>query len=256
MKRFTQNSIFRLIFWVIFPIAAFLATDFALAFLVKNFIQYGLGANLEITKLPIFQSVYSLFSFIALVWIFYFIPKKFFGQNNSRKNLGLQNPITLTDYAYGLIGLIVAMFIGGILLQFLAVVFPDFQIEQRQELGFSGLARPIDVALAFLTLTIAPSLAEEFIFRGVIYGNLREVSLSKKRKNNWILAMIITSVLFGLAHRQWNVAVVTFSMSVVMCFIREKLTDSIWAGVVLHFLKNSLAFFLLYAMPILRMINY
>jgi membrane protease YdiL (CAAX protease family) len=42
-----------------------------------------------------------------------------------------------------------------------------------------------------------------------------------------------------------NVALDVFILSIVMCGLRE-MTGSIWAGVVLHMMKNGLAFYLLF----------
>ena len=63
------------------------------------------------------------------------------------------------------------------------------------------------------------------------------------------LAIILVSLMFGAAHGQWNVGITTFTMSVIMCLIREKLTDTIWAGIILHMLKNAIAFYFLFMAP-------
>jgi hypothetical protein len=61
-------------------------------------------------------------------------------------------------------------------------------------------------------------------------------------------AIIITSLLFGAVHGQWNVAIDVFVLSLVLCSLRE-VTGNIWAGVLLHMLKNGLAFYLLFINP-------
>jgi membrane protease YdiL (CAAX protease family) len=57
--------------------------------------------------------------------------------------------------------------------------------------------------------------------------------------------MVATSVLFGLIHGQWNVGVDVFVLSMVACSLRE-VTGSIWAGILLHMLKNALAFYIIF----------
>ena len=76
------------------------------------------------------------------------------------------------------------------------------------------------------------------MFRGMLYGGLR------RSKMPWWGAAVIVSALFGLAHMQWNVAIDVFVLSMVACYLRE-LTGGIWAGFMLHMLKNGLAFFVL-----------
>ena len=60
-----------------------------------------------------------------------------------------------------------------------------------------------------------------------------------------LIANLLVSVLFGLVHMQWNVGINVFAMSVVMCALRE-ITGTIYAGILLHMLKNGVAFYLLY----------
>ena len=89
-----------------------------------------------------------------------------------------------------------------------------------------------------MKLDVFVIIAEEFIFRGYLFGKLR---------NNIPLCVVIfnTSVLIGAIHGKWNVGVDTFALSIVMCSFRE-VTGSIWAGVLLHMLKNSVAFYFLF----------
>ena len=57
--------------------------------------------------------------------------------------------------------------------------------------------------------------------------------------------MLIVSILFGVLHGQWNVGVNVFALSLVLCGLRE-ITGTIYAGMIVHILKNALAFYLLY----------
>ena len=49
-----------------------------------------------------------------------------------------------------------------------------------------------------------------------------------------------------------NVGVTVFVMSVVMCLVREKWTQTIWSGIVIHMIKNGIAFFLLYVLQTIQ----
>ncbi|RYZ49901.1 MAG: CPBP family intramembrane metalloprotease, partial [Sphingobacteriales bacterium] len=60
---------------------------------------------------------------------------------------------------------------------------------------------------------------------------------------------IVTSIVFGAIHGQWNVAVDVFALSLILCSLRE-ITGSIWAGVLLHMLKNGIAFYFLFIGPV------
>ncbi|MBQ6393939.1 CPBP family intramembrane metalloprotease, partial [Candidatus Saccharibacteria bacterium] len=83
-------------------------------------------------------------------------------------------------------------------------------------------------------------IAEEVIFMGWLYGKLRS-------RMGMIMAIFITSVLFCIIQGQWNVGVNVFAMSIVLCGLRE-VTGTIYAGILLHMVKNGIAFYLLYVM--------
>lgn len=112
--------------------------------------------------------------------------------------------------------------------------------EQTQEIGIDpvSLQHGYQYVLAFMTLVILPPLFEELLFRGYLFGKLRG------RFSFWAAA-IVSSVTFGLVHGQWNVAIDTFVLGMFLSYLRES-TGSIWPAVVLHGLKNGLAFFLLF----------
>ncbi len=112
---------------------------------------------------------------------------------------------------------------------------PGYDSAQVQDLGFSRLYST-ELLVAFIALVILTPIFEEIIFRGFLYGRLRKFKVIPW----WVSAMIV-SALFGLAHMQWNVGLDVFCLSMVACVLRE-LTDSIWAGILLHMMKNMLAF--------------
>ena len=94
--------------------------------------------------------------------------------------------------------------------------------------------------IAFVMLAVLAPIVEEIIFRGWLYGKLR-IKIPK-----WA-AILVTSLLFGLVHLQWNVGITVFCMSVVNCLLRE-VTGTIYAGILVHILNNSIAFYLVYVM--------
>lgn len=123
-----------------------------------------------------------------------------------------------------------------VLLQTLAPTLIDYQ--QTQEIGFSRTGSSADLLLAFITLVVLAPIAEEVLFRGYLYGKLRA------RFRLWI-SIIVTSITFGIVHFQWNVGIDVFIMSIVMCGLRE-ITGSLWASILVHMLKNGLAFYILF----------
>lgn len=117
-------------------------------------------------------------------------------------------------------------------------IVPNFDINQVQDLGFSKPSEPSQLIAVFLALVVITPVFEELIFRGVLFRGLR------RRLPFWAAALVV-SLLFAVAHQQWNVAADTMALGLVLCALVEK-TNSIWPGILLHALKNALAFGLLY----------
>lgn len=159
----------------------------------------------------------------------------------SREEVGLTRLISWGDMGLSLLGFVVYLILSAIILYLVTLVFPAFDSTQMQETGFGNVSQRHEFILAFLTLVVVAPLAEEILFRGYLYGKLR------KTVPVW-LAMLLTSVLFAAIHGQWNVAVDVFALSIVLCILRET-TGSIWAGVLLHMVKNGIAFYILFINP-------
>ena len=109
---------------------------------------------------------------------------------------------------------------------------------QTQNVGYSNLATGFDRAVAFIALVVITPFAEEVIFRGWLYRRL-------KNKSGVTAAIVLTALLFGALHGQWNVGITVGIMSVIMC-IEQELTGTIYAGILTHMIKNGVAFWLLY----------
>lgn len=159
----------------------------------------------------------------------------------SREELGLTGLPTWTDIGLAPIGFIVSLLFGALLAAAFSF-FPWFDIDQVQDVGFQNLFGFGDRLAAFIALVIVAPIAEELLFRGWLYGKLR-------RTLPLIPALLIVSVLFAALHGQWNVAVNVFAMSVVLCGMRE-ITGTIYSGILLHMLKNGIAFYLLFVIGV------
>lgn len=120
-------------------------------------------------------------------------------------------------------------------------VIPWYDLTVTQDIGFQGLSQRYEVVLAFVCLVVLAPLAEELLFRGYLFGKL------SKHAPMWAAA-IITSVLFGVLHGSWVVGIDVFALSLVLCTLRV-ITGSIWSPVVLHMVKNGVAFYFLFINP-------
>lgn len=137
--------------------------------------------------------------------------------------------------------LIVYFILSATLIMMVTNVIPSFDINQTQDNGFKQISAGYEYILAFTTLVVIAPIAEETLFRGYLYGKL------KNFVPFWV-AILVTSVLFGFIHGAWNLAVDTFALSVILCLLREY-TGSIWASILLHMAKNGLAFYIIFINP-------
>lgn len=163
-----------------------------------------------------------------------------------RAELGLKGLPTWMDVGLAPVGYIVATLLAAGLVALVGQIFPNFDVGEAQQLSFSTYIWGVDRIIAFIVLVVVAPIAEELIFRGWLYGKLR-TKLTAKLGEKWslILAILMVSILFGIMHGQWNVGITVFVLSVVMCVLRE-ITGTIYAGTLVHMLKNAIAFYLLY----------
>lgn len=155
-----------------------------------------------------------------------------------KKILGCDRPVRAQDALSGFGGLAVYYAVLIAVMLPLALMLPDI-IGQEQSLGFNQNANSWwELILIFVALVLVAPMAEELLMRGLLFGRIRD------KLPFWPTALII-SVIFAVAHWQVNVAIDTFILSMVMCYAREK-TGTIYSSVLIHMIKNGLAYTLLF----------
>jgi membrane protease YdiL (CAAX protease family) len=134
----------------------------------------------------------------------------------------------------------VAIMIIGTIVVFAIVsaLYPQVDLEQAQDVVFKNAANVPQIILAFIALVVIAPLAEESIFRGLLLPAFA-------KKIGFIMAAIVTSIMFGAIHGQLNVAIVTFILGLLLAWMYKR-TNSLWPAIMLHSLKNLIAFALIY----------
>lgn len=195
------------------------------------------------------QAIWSATFYVLAFLILWLVTPKI-GRNTRRlrrEELGLKGTPTWTDIGLAPIGLIVSL-VAAWLLSTLFSVFPWFDANQAQELGFGDFLVGADRLIAMIAIVLMAPIAEELIFRGWLYGKLRAMFATRTARSLAVIIPVLTvSLLFGVLHGQWNVGITVFAMSVVMCLMRE-ITGTIYAGMLLHILKNAVAFYMMYVL--------
>ena len=149
------------------------------------------------------------FAIALVIGVPYFIKKS----KTNREELGLKTAPTWLDFGWAPIGMVVYLILTSIVMSLAEKVLTFVDYAEKQDTGFSTIASHPEYALAFISLVIIAPLAEEILFRGYLLGKLRTYAPV------WV-SILITSLLFGLVHFQWNVSIDVFVLSIVLCLLR------------------------------------
>ena len=243
-QKINSTSVISTIKIIVWGTVTFVVASLLIEFLHHQLSELGWLGGLNIITLNLAAS---LISYILILVILTQLPKLLSNKTDwfksligTRKDFALEGWLTWQHILLGIAGLVASMLLMMGILIFLSIVLPGLKLDNAQELGISAgdIYNRADLLLAFVMLVMLAPVAEELIFRGYLYSKLRMfVSL-------WP-AVLVTSLLFGLAHGQLNVGIMTFAMSMVMCLLRES-TGSIYPAIIVHMLKNGLAFYILF----------
>ncbi len=169
-----------------------------------------------------------------------------------RRNMNWTD-IGFRSWKVGYIGRVILSYVGYLMVLILTIntlksLMPSFNTEQAQQLGFDMSGGGAALVPIFISLVVLPPIVEESLMRGFVFTNLR---------NRWSLfyTTVVTSAVFATAHLQigsgvpllWSAALDTFILSVFMCRLREE-TGSLWPCIMLHALKNLVAFWYLFVL--------
>ncbi len=231
---------------LIFVIATYIVTLFAGTYaisiypILKHWSQK--QANAWLQSSVIAQFIYILLvETLTLLAIYLFIRHR----QGRLSQIGLSRPAA-SDIGRGVIGFAAYFVIYIAVYTFVAAFVHQINLQQQQDVGFQGVTGHGALLLTFLSLVILPPIAEEIVFRGFLYSGLRKTL-------PMIWAGVITSIVFASAHLLegtgggllWVAGIDTFILSMVLVYLREK-TGRLYAGMLVHALKNGLAFFVLY----------
>lgn len=232
--------------WLIVALPLWVFVSFSVAQLIIASLAegvHGLGVSFKSIDPTILNSVIAACVYATTLAVVIGIPWAVLRARTGRIDLGLTRLPEWFDIILAPAGFVIYILGSGLVIYAVSQWVPGFNAAQQQDTGFGNIVKQYELMLAFATLVIIAPLAEETLFRGYLYGKLR------KSVPIWV-AMVVTSAMFGFLHGQWNVGIDVFVLSLVMCSLRE-ITGSIWAGVLVHMIKNGLAFFILFIYPLL-----
>jgi len=187
----------------------------------------------------------SLSSFIVIGLVLWFLWWK----NCKPSVIGLIKP-KVSHLLYGLVSAPVYYVVLLIVFALAGAIFPSLNFDQKQEIGFYNVSGSLELALIFIGLAIIVPIAEEILFRGLLY-----TSFKKALPIFW--AALATSLIFAAGHLPeggsagplYVAGIDTFLLSFFLIYLREK-TGSLWSSIALHATKNSIAFLFVFVLKI------
>ncbi|MCP3897075.1 CPBP family intramembrane glutamic endopeptidase [Moraxella sp.] len=104
-----------------------------------------------------------------------------------------------------------------------------------------GMMSTANLPLLILATVVIAPIYEELIFRGVMFGLVKD-AIHPNNPYNSLIASLITSALFALVHVQYGAFEMgeIFGLAMIFCYARIH-CDSLIAPTLLHILNNGLA---------------
>ena len=102
---------------------------------------------------------------------------------------------------------------------------------------FSELESPI---WFFLVGVIFAPIVEEIFFRGFLFQGFRQ-------RYGWVTATLLSSAIFAAGHLDPVALIPTFVLGAVLAYVYHR-SNSVWPGIILHFLVNAFGLCAAYAM--------
>ena len=120
-----------------------------------------------------------------------------------------------------------------------AVIFTmKWPTQRSMEPIFGG--NPLGIAIGFVAISIVGPVAEETFFRGFVIGGLR-------RRFGAIGALLLSALFFSLLHPPYTIFPIIFLLGALLGLLYLQ-TGSLWPGILMHGLFNTVAFIAQFAL--------
>jgi membrane protease YdiL (CAAX protease family) len=219
-------------------VVAFVVANFLVLFLIGLF-QGFFGSVTNYINVNLAGVLIDVIAYGSMFAVVVLAARHLMREPLTKKLLGFTRGYRWKDLIFAIAGVVGYFVLAGIVTAIVVHFVPGFNAEEQQNIGFSGELGGVTKWLVFVLLVIVDPIFEETIFRGFLYGKMRQKGVPV-----WV-AVLVTSVLFGAAHLQWNVGISVGALSVMLCLAREY-SGSLNASITMHGFKNAIAFYYLF----------
>lgn len=179
--------------------------------------------------------IFSLVFYLPLSLSVWFFGLKRHGASWSTLGFRPVGAGPLFAMAPALLGLMVLNMIVGALV---TLVIGEFTNPQEESIAPGGVLKFADFVWLFVTVALIAPVAEELMFRGMLYRYLRG-------RMGVIVAAVLSATVFAVAHVIPVLLPLLFTTGIVLALITERY-KSILPAIVLHGLSNGAQLALLY----------
>ncbi len=240
--------------WFILKLSFFVVASFIAGqiIVVGMFLAVNKFFNMTNLNNNFLQIIMTLITYAITLFLIIIIYRKILKQKISLGDVGFNRFPDWGDIALAIPVFIVYSLASSFSIILLSTLLPSFNTSQQQQVGFKAFGGRLEYIFVFLLIAFLTPLFEETLFRGFFLKHL-EKKISPK------LAIFIVSLVFAILHINWVSVFQSFSWDLIFSHIivdififaltlgyLVKITGSIWASILLHVLKNSVAFMVLF----------
>ena len=151
------------------------------------------------------------------------------------------NPISIGigKFEWSTLGLGCGLLIGSYALIMIHNVILMFLGVETQGEEILGILSAMDSPVWFVIVgVIMAPIVEEIFFRGFLFQGFRQ-------RYGWVAGALISSVVFAIGHLDPVALFPTFILGILLAYMYHR-SNSVWPGIILHFLVNAFGFCSLY----------
>jgi membrane protease YdiL (CAAX protease family) len=169
-------------------------------------------------------------------------------QGSGWQELGLARPKSWPKTIAMALGTLLALFAVMIIVQTILLNMPGLALQPSDQSDYNPMTGNLPMFLAMVAAAWTTVVfGEEMLFRAFLTVSL--AGALGDRKARWALALLGSSLLFGLAHTDWGPAGVieTAFIGLILGFVYLRSGRNLWITIIAHGLANTIKFTLIYA---------
>jgi membrane protease YdiL (CAAX protease family) len=164
------------------------------------------------------------------------------------REIGLARPDSWPKTILLGLGAFVVTTLAYLAIQVIVQNLPGLEIAPADKSSHNPIYGNLPLLILYLVAAWTTiGFGEEMLFRGFLLNSL--AGFFQHAKAKWALALIGSSLIFGLAHFSWGIAgiIETTIMGLVLGFIYLRTGHNLWVTIIAHGLMNTIGFVLVYS---------